>query len=118
LGAGGLARRLAQSPSDGLYAGLGTAYDAMLKKRTLTNLCNGLVGAGLRPAPTRPILWDSAEFAKVTRKSVSSSEIQELDDIHTALDTAVLDAYGWPHSLSDKDILERLLALNLQRAAD
>jgi hypothetical protein len=28
----------------------------------------------------------------------------------------VLDAYGWPHDLSDDDILARLLALNLERA--
>ena len=27
------------------------------------------------------------------------------------------DAYGWPHDLSDEEILERLLALNLERAA-
>ena len=33
-----------------------------------------------------------------------------------ALDTAVLDAYGWGHNLSDEEILERLLALNLERA--
>jgi len=29
----------------------------------------------------------------------------------------VLDAYGWPHDLGDEEILERLLALNLERAA-
>ena len=33
------------------------------------------------------------------------------------LDQAVLDAYGWPHDLTDEQILERLLALNLERAA-
>ncbi|VAW31144.1 hypothetical protein MNBD_CHLOROFLEXI01-3083, partial [hydrothermal vent metagenome] len=54
---------------------------------------------------------------KVTRKSVGRSDIQELDDIHTALDNAVLDAYGWPHTLNDEEILEHLLALNLERAA-
>jgi hypothetical protein len=32
-------------------------------------------------------------------------------------DLAVLDAYGWPHDLSDEEILSRLLALNLERAA-
>jgi hypothetical protein len=53
----------------------------------------------------------------VTRQSVSRADIQELDDIHAALDTAVLDAYGWPHDLSDEQILEHLLALNLHRAA-
>jgi hypothetical protein len=44
-------------------------------------------------------------------------EIETLDSIHTTLDHAVLDAYSWPHALSDEQILERLLALNLQRAA-
>jgi hypothetical protein len=33
------------------------------------------------------------------------------------LDEAVFDAYGWPHDLSDEEILERLLALNLEQAA-
>jgi hypothetical protein len=28
----------------------------------------------------------------------------------------VRDAYGWLHNLSDEEILERLLALNLERA--
>jgi type II restriction/modification system DNA methylase subunit YeeA len=39
-----------------------------------------------------------------------------LDLAHKKLDRAVLDAYGWPHDLSDEDILSRLLALNLERA--
>ncbi|MCO5185975.1 MAG: hypothetical protein M9965_18825, partial [Anaerolineae bacterium] len=63
-------------------------------------------------------LFMQDEFDKVTRRSVSRSAIQELDDIHTALDHAVLDAYGWPHDLSDEAILEQLLALNLERAAN
>ena len=32
------------------------------------------------------------------------------------LDAAVFDAYGWPHDLTDEEILARLLALNLERA--
>ena len=39
-----------------------------------------------------------------------------LDLAHNRLDAAVFDAYGWPHALTDEQILERLLALNLQRA--
>jgi hypothetical protein len=31
--------------------------------------------------------------------------------------TTVLDAYGWPHDLSDDAMLERLLRLNAERAA-
>ncbi len=39
-----------------------------------------------------------------------------LDLAHRRLDDAVLDAYGWPHDLSDDDILSRLLAFNHERA--
>ncbi|MCO5191496.1 MAG: class I SAM-dependent DNA methyltransferase [Anaerolineae bacterium] len=94
---------------------INVAYDKMLKQRTLTNLYNGLVY--YRDTVKAGNLFMQDEFDKVTRRSVSRSAIQELDDIHTALDHAVLDAYGWPHDLSDEAILERLLALNLERAA-
>ncbi|MDP2171442.1 MAG: class I SAM-dependent DNA methyltransferase [Rhodocyclaceae bacterium] len=63
-------------------------HEADLKKRTLTNLYNA------RPA------W--------------------LDNAHKALDAAVATAYGWndyTQEMSDDEILRRLLALNLARAA-
>ena len=62
--------------------------EAELKKRTLTNLYNQ------RPA------W--------------------LDNAHRALDAAVAAAYGWSDytwEMPDEEILRRLLALNLARAA-
>lgn len=40
-----------------------------------------------------------------------------LDMAHKALDAAVAAAYGWPADLTDDEILERLFALNQQRAA-
>ncbi len=40
-----------------------------------------------------------------------------LNMTHRRLDAAVLDAYGWPHDLTDDQMLERLLALNAERAA-
>ena len=63
-------------------------HEADLKKRTLTNLYNQ------RPA------W--------------------LDQAHRALDAAVAAAYGWDDytpAMPDAEILGRLLALNLERAA-
>ena len=69
--------------------GQGLADLAELKKRTLTNLYNQ------RPA------W--------------------LDDAHAALDSAVAAAYGWADyspTMTDNEILARLLALNLARAAE
>jgi hypothetical protein len=41
-----------------------------------------------------------------------------LQHLHEDLDRAVLDAYGWPPDITDEDLLERLLALNLERAAE
>ncbi|MDF2620610.1 MAG: hypothetical protein K0S00_3269 [Xanthobacteraceae bacterium] len=41
-----------------------------------------------------------------------------LKELHDRLDARVLDAYGWPHNLSDEDIIARLVALNKQRAKE
>ena len=41
---------------------------------------------------------------------------QNLYHIHARLDGSVLEAYGWPHNLSNEGILEKLLALNMERA--
>ncbi|MHB1145515.1 MAG: class I SAM-dependent DNA methyltransferase [Thiobacillus sp.] len=65
-----------------------SGHEAELKKRTLTNLYNA------RPA------W--------------------LDHAHRELDAAVAAAYGWPDytpAMPDDEILKRLLAMNLDRAA-
>lgn len=39
-----------------------------------------------------------------------------LANLHERLDAAVCAAYGWPADIADEDMLERLLALNLERA--
>jgi hypothetical protein len=41
-----------------------------------------------------------------------------LQQIHDDLDAAVFDTYGWPPSLTDEEILERLVTLNAERAAE
>ena len=40
-----------------------------------------------------------------------------LDNAHRNLDEAVFAAYGWPAGLTREEVLERLLGLNLKRAA-
>jgi len=35
--------------------------------------------------------------------------VSVLKKLHDDLDAAVFDAYGWPHDLSDEQILERLV---------
>ena len=39
-----------------------------------------------------------------------------LDLTHRDLDAAVFAAYGWPADMTDDQVLERLLALNLSRS--
>ena len=41
-----------------------------------------------------------------------------LKDLHDQIDAEVAAAYGWPADLSDEEILERLIALNRERAAE
>lgn len=57
-----------------------------------------------------------AELKKRTLTNLYNQRPAWLDLAHKKLDAAVFDAYGWPHDLSDEQILERLLELNLARA--
>jgi len=51
-----------------------------------------------------------------TTKHIHNKLPTWFDLAHKALDDAVLDAYAWPHDITDDQILEHLLALNLERA--
>ena len=44
--------------------------------------------------------------------------VSVLKTIHDDLDAAVFEAYGWPTTLTDDEILERLVALNKERAEE
>jgi len=44
--------------------------------------------------------------------------VSVLKQLHDELDAAVFDAYGWPHDLSDDEILRRLVELNQERAEE
>ncbi len=56
-----------------------------------------------------------AELKRRTLTNLYNERPAWLDLAHKQLDGAVFDAYGWPHALSDAEILARLLALNLER---
>jgi type II restriction/modification system DNA methylase subunit YeeA len=56
------------------------------------------------------------KLAKRTLTNLYNERPTWLDLAHKKLDDAVLDAYAWPHDVTDDQILERLLALNLERA--
>jgi hypothetical protein len=73
----------------------------------------------------------SLEDSKVVKPPKKTSEVSRekrtltnlynarptwLDLAHQRLDETVFAAYGWKSDLSDEEILENLLALNLERA--
>ncbi len=58
-----------------------------------------------------------SELRKRTLTNLYNQRPQWLDDAHRTLDHAVFAAYGWPPDLTAQQILERLLALNHERAA-
>jgi len=60
----------------------------------------------------------AARLKKRTLTNLYNERPAWLDLAHKKLDAAVATAYGWPADLSDEHILERLLALNLERAAE
>jgi len=69
-----------------------------------------------RDAWLNPPGASAAELKTRTLTNLYNQRPQWLEDAHRALDKAVLAAYGWPEALSDAEILERLLALNRERA--
>jgi hypothetical protein len=57
-----------------------------------------------------------AEKKKRTLTNLYNQRPTWLDLAHKKLDEAVSAAYGWKSTLTDEEILEKLLALNLERA--
>ena len=70
------------------------------------------LNAALTPGPT-----PKGRGEQRTLTALYNARPTWLDLAHKKLDAAVCNAYGWPHDLTDEQILERLLALNLQRTA-
>ena len=70
----------------------------------------------LREGWLNPPNAKEAELKKRTLTNLYNQRPTWLANLHATLDAAVADAYGWPAGLADAEILERLLALNLQRS--
>jgi type II restriction/modification system DNA methylase subunit YeeA len=71
----------------------------------------------MRNSWLNPADANEAELKKRTLTNLYNQRPTWLDNAHRRLDEAVFGAYGWPADLSDDEILVRLLALNLERAA-
>jgi hypothetical protein len=71
----------------------------------------------LRDAWLNPPGASEADLKKRTLTNLYNQRPTWLDNAHKKLDAAVFAAYGWSRDLTDEEVLERLLALNLERAA-
>jgi hypothetical protein len=54
----------------------------------------------------------------VARDIATRGCVSLIRQYHDTIDAAVAEAYGWPADLPDEEILERLVALNKERAAE
>ena len=70
----------------------------------------------LREGWLNPAGLGAAELRRRTLTNLYNARPTWLDNAHAALDAAVAAAYGWAAELGEGEILERLLALNLERA--
>jgi hypothetical protein len=71
----------------------------------------------LRTGWLNPPGLSEADLARRTLTNLYNARPTWLAQAHERLDDAVLAAYGWPPDIDREDLLARLLALNLARAA-
>jgi hypothetical protein len=72
---------------------------------------------GPHPQPLYPCGHTSyKEGEQRTLTNLYNARPTWLELAHKKLDETVFAAYGWESDLSDEEILQRLLALNLERA--
>jgi hypothetical protein len=63
-------------------------------------------------------LREGAELTEMDKHVHRKGLVGVLEKLHDDLDAAVFNAYGWPHDLTDEQIVERLVKLNAERAAE
>ncbi len=95
-------------------AALAESLDAHRKSRQAAH-------AGLTITGMYNVLEKLRSGEPLTEKETAIHEkglVSVLKKIHDDLDAAVFDAYGWPSDLTDEQILEKLVALNAERAEE
>ena len=70
----------------------------------------------LREGRLNPPEATATELSRRTLTNLYNERPTWLSNVHSRLDAAVAVAYGWPANITDVEILEWLLALNLERA--
>ena len=113
MGTGGVKPRRSDSApaSGGVVGALTRCLSLDLEVGRAAAELNSLREGWLNPAGV-----SAAELRKRTLTNLYNQRPTCLDNIHDRLDAAAAEAYGWPADLPDGEILEWLLALNLERA--
>jgi hypothetical protein len=93
---------------------LGEQLDAHRKRQQVAH--PGLTITGMYNVLEK--LRAGAELTAKERVIHEQGLVSVLKQIHDELDAAVFEAYGWPVTLTDEEILERLVALNHERAEE
>ena len=100
-----------------------------LKENQVSTLCVaigrevvGLIGYsdGTRPEAAGMVekLRANEALSAKDKQIHDAGLVSVLRQLHDDLDAAVFAAYGWPTTLTDAEILERLVALNAERAKE
>lgn len=87
-------------------------------KRFVTGADSRGIGTARWPRVVAKDAESAKKLAKRTLTNLYNERPAWLDDAHRELDEAVFASYGWPTDLTDEQILERLLELNLERASE
>jgi len=96
---------------------VGGPWDSLIDPSTIVDQKAAKIGTVEYP---RIVPADEACAKRLKQRTLTNLYNQRptwLDLAHQRLDLAVLDAYAWPHDLAEDQILESLLALNLERVA-
>jgi hypothetical protein len=96
-------------------------YKVLEKLRTKAAVVGRVPAPGLPnavgPVPS-PGVSPSLALTPKEKEIHDKGLVSILKQLHDDLDAAVFDAYGWPPTLTDAEILERLVALNAERAKE
>lgn len=90
--------------------------DRWLSANQVTVTSQVTVTLGADTALGTDVTLGADEKKKRTLTNLYNQRPTWLELAHKKLDDAVFTAYGWENTLSDEEILERLLALNLERS--
>jgi hypothetical protein len=104
------------------HLGLTDIYNVLEKLRAANVRDGEVVSSGLT-APTQDAgaangIRTPEALTPKERAIHDAALVSTLKQLHDDLDRAVADAYGWPWPMTDAEILERVVALNAQRAAE